>query len=206
MKRLIPTIAVLFLCSIAVTITPTPTFAIPLDLNNFYLEGDGHVSADGLSAQVEIQDPTYGYTLLQNDPISSFGADPGIVVGADALSISFDFEFFEAPGNDTELYVRLLDGHNGDLIDSFAVDEASTGTHTFDLTALLTGQTLLGMDFTLTEYAGSDAGFNLGSWASISNLDLGVQEQVPIPEPATILLVGAGLIVLRRRARAKRKP
>lgn len=64
---------------------------------------------------------------------------------------SFGFEFFEANGNDTELYVRLLDGLSGDLIADFGVVDTSTGTHVFDLSSLLSGQTLLRLDFTITE-------------------------------------------------------
>jgi hypothetical protein len=202
MKRFILTVALALICGMGCYITPIDAYAIPIDLNDFFLDGDGSIASDGSSATLEVQDPDYGYTLLVNDPLWE---DPGIGVGADALSLSFGYYFSETTGNDTELYVRLLDGHAGDLIADFGVGETSTGIHSFDLAALLSGQTLLGLDFTITEYEfDPDTGaYSTGSWVIIRDLDLAHRTPAPIPEPATLLLLGTGLVALGGRMRKK---
>jgi hypothetical protein len=200
MKRFVLSISLALLCSMGFYLLPIDANAVPIDLNDFFLEGDGSIASDGSSATLEVQDPDYGYTLLVNDPL---WGDPGISVGADPLSLSFGFEFFEASGNDTELYVRLLDGSAGDLIAAFVVDETSTGTHAFDLTDLLITQTLLGLDFTITEYNSNAGGYNTGSWVTITGLDLAMQEPAPVSEPGTIILLGTGLVALGGGMRRK---
>lgn len=189
MKHFLLSAAALLLCGMFLLL-PSSAFADSIDLTDFYLEGDGIVSAD--SARLEIIDPGWDYSLLVNDPM---WGDPGIGVSATAETLSFSYSFNEDAAGDTDFYVRLFDGINGDLIADYLVTDSADGDVSFDLATLLTGQTLLGMDFTLTEYNFGTT----GSWVEISDLEI----YDPIPEPGTIMLFGMGLIALIGRTRKK---
>ncbi len=154
---------------------------IQIDLNDFYVDGAVSVSGDGGSATME------GDGLLTNDPY--LYGDPGIAVPVGLHSLSFDYNFTEGDGNDDEFYAWVFNGDTGEFIDEFYVDYSDAGTVTWDLSGLLAGTALLGMEFQITEYGSVPA---MASIVDINNVHL-TTAAAPVPEPATLLLLGAGL-------------
>lgn len=203
MKKTTLVVIVGFLWVMSIAALPAGAYTIDIDLNDFFLEGVGSIASDGSSAFLE-EDSEFGYTLLTNDPLS---VDPGIGVPAGALSLSFSYDFSEAPDNDTEFYVRLFDGKTGDFLLDFLRNSSDIGSVAFDLTGLdWPAQNLLGLEFTLAEYGLDQEGnFMTGSTVTIRNLQVAGTDQVVIPEPGTMILLGAGLIALGFLQRKQRQ-
>ena len=155
----------------------TNVFAIPVDLSTFDIIDDtvtvfGH---DNSSATItEYWGPD---TLLDWD----------LSIPYDALSLTFSYELVVAPNNDD--YFDFYFSDLSDPGDSFGGDEdIYAGMVTKDLTGFA-GSTLP-LAFALN-YGWSDWGYD--SVLTISNVKIN-----PIPEPATLLLVSAGLIGMAR--------
>ena len=145
-------------------------------------------SIDGNYAKLD-----YGF---QGDSYISQGFP--ITTGYDYISVSFDWYFNYYSKNDNGqtdlLYLALMDGSNvlyNLPIASLNTTGSSNGSFN---QGFLIAQLSENFEFKLSE----DPGNNEDSWAAIDNISLIVegpdQHADPVPEPATMLLLGSGLI------------
>ena len=161
----------------------TNVFAIPVDLSSFDIIDDTVTIFGPDNSSATITEYWGPDTLLDWD----------LSIPYDALSLTFSYELVVAPNNED-----YFDFHFGDLSalsDSFGGYNSSatedlicTETITKDLTGFA-GSTLP-LAFALN-WGWSDLGHD--SVLTISNVKIN-----PIPEPATLLLVSAGLIGMAR--------
>ena len=78
--------AVFLVCFASLLFLQGQTWAVSVDLNDFYAAGNVNIALDGSSATM-VEDPAYGSVYLSNDP--SLG-DPGIYVPLNSISLTFD--------------------------------------------------------------------------------------------------------------------
>ena len=151
--------------------------AIPVDLNTFTADPDYDVliAPDGSSATL-FEDPELSSIWFYNDALDITGM----------LTISFSYDFVEGEGNDDVLDAYLYDPGIGPsaVLAQLFVEDTGFGTVAWDLTGL--GLSVAGVEFDLNAYD-----LLADSSATISNLEL-----VPIPEPASLLLLGGTLLGL----------
>jgi hypothetical protein len=182
-----------------VVCAPTRVYSGQIDLNDFFADPTVIVAADGSMATFA-EDPGLFTVILSNDP--GFG-DPNVIIPAADTTLTFDYSFSEAPGEDDEFGAFILDGNTGLSVAGFEffTQDTSSGSVSFDISDL-TGQTL-GLQFQLTSGFADDTGFS--STLEISNVALVETTGLPIsgvPEPTTLALfaIGAiGLVVVARR-------
>lgn len=177
-------IAVLLVCFASLLFLRGQAWAVAIDLNDFFADLTVTVALDGASA-IMGEDTFFSPVLLSNDP--GLGDLFVIIPGTDTW-LFFDYAFVEpvGVGNDDEFGAFILNstGFSSGPAYEFFTQDTGSGTVAFDLSGLVS-EPFIGLQFQLAALPG-DSG--LTSTVTISNVKL-----APIPEPATLLLVGSGL-------------
>jgi hypothetical protein len=196
MKKMV----VLLVCFASLLFLQGQSWAVAIDLNDFYADPTVTIASDGSSATLQ-EDPALITVFLSNDP--SFG-DPGIDIPLDSMSLTFDYNFAEGAGNIDEVYAWLFDPSSHSVLNDsygnpleFWTDHTGSGTVTWNLLGASFLGSNVGMEFQLTALP---VDLSTDSWVTVNDVSIN-----PIPEPATFFLIGSGFVGLFAAKKKKLK-
>ena len=193
--------AVFLVCFTSLLFFQAQAWAVSIDLNDFYADPSVTVASDGSSA-ILAEDSTLISVLLSNDPW--FGS-PGTDIPLDAVSLTFDYNFVEGEvDNIDEFYVWLFDWSTYSVLNDtdgnpleFWTENTGSGTVTWNLLGATFLDSNVGMEFQLNVLYGDNG---TDSLVTVSNVNIN-----PVPEPATLFLIGSGLAGLFVARKTKQK-
>lgn len=168
-----------FVSSVLVSLlSPVKASAVPIDLNAFQpnMPGLVVVRADGGSGTL--------YEDVIPAPVSL--ENYGFLIPGDAVSISFDYQLVVQLGNEDYFYFYT----NDLVIPAFwagGYQGIYSGSISQDISGLRNSEVY--MAFNISQ-GWDDGGYE--SYVTISNV--AINEAQPVPEPSTVLLLGAGLL------------
>jgi len=195
MKQVLAIYKILLLNVFLLFSVDTWAAVVPIDLNDFFADPTVTVELDGSFALLA-EDPGFSPVILSNDP--GLG-DPNIIFPGLGVSLSFDYDFSEAAGEDDEFGAFLIDAATGFSISGFELffQNSGAGTIEFDLSSLV-GLTL-GLEFQLISLP-NDSGFD--SVARVSNVQLETQvSSVPLPSSLLLFFMGIMSLVMAKKNR-----
>lgn len=150
----------------------TSSFATPVDLSNFAdYNQDGGVSINASTGVIE---------LYETSAPAQYAYDSSFYVAADDSTLSFDYAF-SLGEEDYFDYLNL----EIDFVEVFYTETPGAGHVSVDLTSYADSV----VDLSWNLYWSLD--FAMGAAAKIYNIDIASSD--PVPEPSTLLLLGAGL-------------
>lgn len=163
--------------------------AAPVSFNDFFVNGDIDISADGTTATFYESLASTEQSLI-NDP---FFGDPEVIVAEDNTFLNFHYVFTLGDANESDAFsARLFDWTTGDFLGAsfeFFVTDSSEGDVSFDLTELV-GMGL-GLQLDLLSLPG-DGG--ISSLLVLSDMEMKYKLTGPValPLPTPLLLITLG--------------